>query len=63
MYNNYASVEGTVVMYDDKIAWPINYTTIECDRNIIYCRVGSVSLGKLLGTRLSDIDIIRSNDM
>ena len=60
--NNSAFVEGTVVMYDDKIAWPINYETIECNKHTMLCSVDSVSLGSLLSRESSHLDIIRMDD-
>ena len=33
-----ASVQGTVTLIDDQIAWPINHVKIECNKQLAYCQ-------------------------
>jgi len=39
-----AVVEGTMMMVDEKIAWPINHTKITCYKEQSYCEVNELSL-------------------
>lgn len=36
---DYAFVKGTMIIVDDKIAWPINHVRVMCDRRNNYCRL------------------------
>ena len=44
MTDNYAVVEGTMVIIDDKIAWPINHVKVKCYKNENYCQLEQISL-------------------
>lgn len=39
-----ASVEGTVTILDDKIAWPVNHHKIKCYKSDNYCEVRQIML-------------------
>jgi hypothetical protein len=40
----YATVEGTMMIIDDRIAWPINHVKVRCYKAEDYCRLDEVDL-------------------
>lgn len=40
----YASVQGTMLMVDEKIAWPINHVRVECVRSEGQCKLDQIYL-------------------
>ena len=42
--NSYASVEGTIVIVDDSIAWPINHMRVSCTKEDGVCAVNRIYL-------------------
>ncbi|HHZ83491.1 MAG TPA: hypothetical protein EYN18_08185 [Nitrospirales bacterium] len=39
-----ASVQGTMVFIDEKIAWPINHVKVSCVKSQNYCRLDQINL-------------------
>lgn len=39
-----AHIEGTTVMFDEKLTWPINHVKVECDKTDGYCEVNTIVL-------------------
>jgi hypothetical protein len=39
-----AHIEGTMVMFDEKLAWPINHVKVECYKKERYCEVDTIVL-------------------
>lgn len=42
--DEFASVTGTVIIVDEKIAWPINHVRVRCGRQQNYCEVDQLSI-------------------
>jgi hypothetical protein len=42
--NDYASVQGTMTLIDEKIAWPINHVRLGCYRKENYCRMDQINV-------------------
>lgn len=42
--DNVASIEGTMIIIDDQIAWPINHVKISCSKNDNYCRFDQIEI-------------------
>jgi hypothetical protein len=41
---DYASAQGTMIIVDDKIAWPINHVKVKCFRKENYCQQDQISV-------------------
>lgn len=39
-----AHIEGTTVMFDERLAWPINHVKVECYKTDAYCQVNMIVL-------------------
>ena len=42
--DDYASIEGTMMIIDEKAAWPINHTKVKCFKNENYCALDQIVL-------------------
>ena len=42
--DNSAAIQGTFVILDDKIAWPVNYVKVNCYKSDKYCEVSQIVL-------------------
>lgn len=42
--DNYASIQGTITILGEKIAWPINHVKISCYKSQGYCELNQMSL-------------------
>lgn len=42
--DGYASIQGTMMIIDEKAWWPINHTTVKCFKNENYCSLDQISL-------------------
>jgi hypothetical protein len=40
----YATVEGTLTIIDDRIAWPINHVNVQCYKDDGYCQLSEMDL-------------------
>lgn len=44
IYDNYSHIEGTMIIHDDKIAWPINHVKINCYKKEKRCELNQINL-------------------
>lgn len=42
--DEFATVEGTMIIVDDKIAWPVNYTRVKCFKSSGECEISQIYL-------------------
>lgn len=42
--DTYAKVSGTMMIHDDRIAWPVNYVQLECYKSGKYCELNQLYL-------------------
>lgn len=42
--DDYASIEGTMIIIDEKIAWPINHVKVKCYKEENYCQLDQIEV-------------------
>lgn len=42
--DDYATVEGTMIIVDEKIAWPINHVRVKCFKDQNYCQLDQIQI-------------------
>ena len=42
--DDYASIQGTMIIIDEQIAWPINHVKVKCYKNQNYCQLDQIQV-------------------